>query len=114
MEHQRNNKNLIVVALVIASTMVLPAFAEEAAEEEKPEPNWKNEAGLSYVGTTGNTDTSSFGFDYAGSRKPTPWVSISSPRSPEPRTAASPPPSSITSAAADSASSTRACRSSPG
>jgi putative salt-induced outer membrane protein len=73
MKHHRNAKSLIVVALVVASAMVVPAFAQEAAEEQKPEPDWKNEIGLSYVGTTGNTDTSSLGFDYAGSRKPTPW-----------------------------------------
>jgi putative salt-induced outer membrane protein len=75
MEHHRNTKRLIVVAMVVASLTALPALAQEAGAEEAaaPEPNWKNELGLSYVGTSGNTDTSSLGFDYAGSRKPTPW-----------------------------------------
>ena len=59
---------------LVAALAAWPAMAQEAgAEEEAPEPNWKNEVGLSYVGTSGNTDTSSFGLDYKGERKPTPW-----------------------------------------
>jgi len=59
--------------LMVALLAVSPALADDAAEEEKPEPNWTNSLGLSYVGTSGNTDTSSLGFDYKGDRKPTPW-----------------------------------------
>jgi putative salt-induced outer membrane protein len=69
----RSTKICLMVGLV-AALAAWPAMAQEAgAEEEAPEPNWKNEVGLSYVGTTGNTDTSSFGLDYKGERKPTPW-----------------------------------------
>ena len=69
----RSTKICLMLGLV-AALAAWPAMAQEAGtEEEAPEPNWKNEVGLSYVGTTGNTDTSSFGLDYKGERKPTPW-----------------------------------------
>ncbi len=61
-------------AFVLALTTIpVFVFAQEGEEEAPPEPNWTNELGLSYLGTSGNTDTSSFGFDYKGNRKPTPW-----------------------------------------
>jgi putative salt-induced outer membrane protein YdiY len=62
----------LAAAFVLALT-TLPVLAQEGGEEEAPEPNWKNEVGLSYVGTSGNTDTSSFGLDFKSERKPTPW-----------------------------------------
>jgi putative salt-induced outer membrane protein len=50
------------------------AFAQDAAEEEPaPEPLWKGSLGLAYLGTTGNSETSSFGLDFATERRPTPW-----------------------------------------
>lgn len=64
---------VLTTALMVSMLAASPVLAEDAAEEEKPEPNWTNSLGLSYVGTSGNTDTSSFGFDYKGDRKPTPW-----------------------------------------
>jgi putative salt-induced outer membrane protein len=65
------------VSLLIATAAVLfvaagPAVAQEE-EEAPPEPNWSNELGLSYVGTTGNTETSTLGLDFKSVRKPTPW-----------------------------------------
>ncbi len=69
----RSSKICLMIGLV-AALAAWPVMAQEAGAEDKaPEPNWKNEVGLSYVGTTGNTDTSSFGLDYKGNRKPTPW-----------------------------------------
>jgi len=69
----RRTKICLMLGLV-AALAAWPAMAQEAGtEEEAPEPNWKNEVGLSYVGTSGNTDTSSFGLDYKANRKPTPW-----------------------------------------
>ena len=61
----------LMAALVLSSSAV-PSIAQEDAEAP-PEPNWKNEVGLSYVGTSGNTDTSSLGLDFKSERKPTPW-----------------------------------------
>ena len=72
----RNSNTKIFATLVttlVLSLTAVPVFAQEGEEEAPPEPNWKNEVGLSYVGTSGNTDTSSFGLDYKGERKPTPW-----------------------------------------
>ena len=69
----RISKVCLIAGLLVALS-VWPAMAQDdGAEEEAPEPNWTNELGLSYVGTSGNTDTSSFGLDYKGDRKPTPW-----------------------------------------
>ena len=69
-----NTRTLVLLmGALILSFSSFPAVAQEGEEEAPPEPNWKNEAGLSYLGTSGNTDTSSFGLDYKGERKPTPW-----------------------------------------
>jgi putative salt-induced outer membrane protein len=68
----RISKICLASGLVLA-LLAPPLAAQEDAEEAPPEPNWTNELGLSYVGTSGNTDTSSFGLDYKGNRKPTPW-----------------------------------------
>jgi len=64
---------ILMMGALLLSFSSLPAIAEEGEEEAPPEPNWTNELGLSYVGTSGNTDTSSLGLDYKGNRKPTPW-----------------------------------------
>lgn len=59
----------LIFSLVIGA---LPVLAQEAEEEEK-EPLWKGSLGLSWVATSGNTDTSSFGLDFGLDRKPEPW-----------------------------------------
>ena len=64
---------IVLMGALVLSTAAVPVFADDAPEEAPPEPNWTNALGLSYVGTSGNTDTSSFGLDYKGDRKPTPW-----------------------------------------
>lgn len=38
-----------------------------------PAPLWTGSVGLSYLSTSGNTDTSSFGLTAAWARQPTPW-----------------------------------------
>lgn len=58
--------------VVVVALAVTPAAAQEEAEEV-PEPLWTSALGLSYVGTSGNTDTTSFGLDFKSERKPTPW-----------------------------------------
>lgn len=60
----------LFVSLVVAGSAA-PALAEES--DGAPEPNWKNKLGLSYVGTSGNTDTSSLGLDFSSERRPAPW-----------------------------------------
>jgi putative salt-induced outer membrane protein YdiY len=58
--------------VLVVALAVTPVLAQEEAEEA-PEPNWTNSLGLSYVGTSGNTDTTSFGLDFKSERRPTPW-----------------------------------------
>lgn len=65
--------NKLVVASTVAILMYSAmGFADDAAEAA-PEPLWSGNAGLSYVSTTGNTETSSLGLDASLVRKPTPW-----------------------------------------
>ncbi len=66
-------KRIAIICLFAAALASVPAFAEEAPEAEAPEPLWTGNAALSYVSTTGNTDTSSFGLDFSFVRRPTPW-----------------------------------------
>jgi putative salt-induced outer membrane protein len=61
---------ILIVSLLVG---VAPAIAQEAAEEEEIEPAWKGSLGLSWVATSGNTDTSSFGLDFGLDRKAEPW-----------------------------------------
>jgi putative salt-induced outer membrane protein len=62
-----------MMGVLALSFSTIPAIAEEEGAEETPEPLWTNALGLSYVGTSGNTDTSSLGLDFASERRPTPW-----------------------------------------
>jgi putative salt-induced outer membrane protein len=65
-------KRLLLVLAVMCGAGVMPAMAQETEEEEK-EPAWKGSLGLSWVATSGNTDTSSAGVDFVIERKPEPW-----------------------------------------
>jgi len=64
----------------LAVFLVLAAFAigmaGSALAYEPPEtspPIWSGSAGLSYLATTGNSDTSTLGFDFDIKRIPDPW-----------------------------------------
>jgi putative salt-induced outer membrane protein len=61
------------VLVAAASLAAAPALAQDETADEAPEPNWTSSVGLSYVATTGNSETSSFGLDFASERKPAPW-----------------------------------------
>ncbi len=65
-------KREILVFGMILALCALPVVAQEAEEEEK-EPAWVGSLGLSWVATSGNTDTSSAGLDFGLDRKPEPW-----------------------------------------
>jgi putative salt-induced outer membrane protein YdiY len=58
------------LALVLGAA---PVLAHEEESEEQPEPTWKSNIGLSYVATSGNSDTNTLGFDLLVERKPEPW-----------------------------------------
>ena len=47
--------------------------APPAEETAAPEPEWAVKLGLSYLATSGNSDTNSLGFDASVVRRPRPW-----------------------------------------
>ncbi len=73
MKTPKNRRHFALIALLVVPLLATHAFAQEEAEEAAPEPLWTNALGLSYVGTSGNTDTSSLGLDFKSERRPTPW-----------------------------------------
>jgi len=64
---------VLVVAILClgVSGSALAGDAEEAPET--PPPTWSGSAGLSYLATTGNSDTSTLGFDFDLKKIPDPW-----------------------------------------
>lgn len=64
------NRTLIVTGLILALG-ALPLLAQETEEEE--EPLWAGSLGLAWVATSGNTDTTTLGLNFALDRKPEPW-----------------------------------------
>jgi putative salt-induced outer membrane protein YdiY len=58
---------IVLVCLSIAST----AVAQEPAKE--PPPLWDVQVGASFVGTNGNSETATFGADFAGHRRGAVW-----------------------------------------
>jgi len=62
---------LILVLVIILAAM--PLFAQEEEDAEKPEPTWVGSLGLSFVSTSGNTDTTTGGLEFLLDRKPEPW-----------------------------------------
>ena len=75
--HRSPNARISKICLtagLLAALAACPAMAQDdGAGEEPPEPNWVSSLGLSFVGTSGNTDTSTLGLDFKSARKPTPW-----------------------------------------
>ncbi len=65
-------KRLLVIAGLILLAP-LPMFAQEEAPAEAPPDPWKGALGLSYVDTSGNSETSAFGLDFKVERLPEPW-----------------------------------------
>ncbi len=62
-----------MIIVILVSLGAMPILAQETEEEEAPEPAWVGSLGLSWVATSGNTDTSSAGLDFGLNRKPEPW-----------------------------------------
>jgi putative salt-induced outer membrane protein len=65
-------KRYLQVLIVILAFGSLPVLAQES-EEQQPEPAWTGSLGLSWLATSGNTDTSSLGLDLSLTREPDPW-----------------------------------------
>jgi putative salt-induced outer membrane protein len=66
-------KRTMIVTALMLTLGVFPLLAHDVEEEEKPEPIWVGSLGLAWVATSGNTDTSTLGLDFALERKPEPW-----------------------------------------
>ena len=66
-------KRTMIVTALILTLGAFPLLAHEVEEEEAPEPIWVGSLGLGWVATSGNTDTSTLGLDFALERKPEPW-----------------------------------------
>lgn len=56
----------------IAITLSIPAHATDAPTDESGSP-WSGSLGLAYLATSGNTNTSSLGFELKFEREPRPW-----------------------------------------
>lgn len=57
----------------VAQAQEPAAASEEAAEASTVEPLWKGETALSYLATSGNSETETLGLDISAIRRPTPW-----------------------------------------
>lgn len=66
-------KKSVAILVVMVCLGAVPLFAEEAAGEEEKEPAWVGSLGLSWVATSGNSDTSSIGLDFNLEKKADPW-----------------------------------------
>src|SRR5439155_10693745 len=61
-------------AILFVLTLSQPAAAQTAAAPPKePPPLWDAQVGASFVGTSGNTDTSSLGADFSAHRRGLVW-----------------------------------------
>jgi putative salt-induced outer membrane protein len=71
-ESMNDSRALFAFLLVLSATV--PTFAQQpAAPPAPPPPLWDMQAGASFVGTTGNSDTESFGADFNAHRRGLVW-----------------------------------------
>jgi putative salt-induced outer membrane protein len=66
-------KRFLMIFGMVLVLGAVPVLAEDTESEEEAEPTWKGSLGLSWVATTGNTDTTTFGLDFGLESKPDPW-----------------------------------------
>ena len=72
--HMKKYASILAVLLPF-SALTIPIWADEPTESTATEqqPFWQGSLGLSYLATSGNTDTSSLGLKLEMTRRPTPW-----------------------------------------
>jgi len=61
--------NRLMLICVLPLLLAVPALAAE----EAPKPPWSGSLGLSFLATTGNSDTQSLGLEFGLKRTPDPW-----------------------------------------
>ena len=62
-----------VLAGLIVMLAAAPVLAHDPEQEEEDKGPWESALGLSYVDTSGNSETTAFGLDFKATRKPEPW-----------------------------------------
>jgi putative salt-induced outer membrane protein len=65
-------RSILLAGLIVALAAV-PVLAHDVEEEEEDTGPWESALGLSYVDTSGNSETTSFGLDFKANRRPDPW-----------------------------------------
>jgi len=68
---QTMKRTVLTTGLMMLLLAALPVLADEG--EEAKEPSWTGETGLSFVATTGNSETQTLGLDLKFERRPEPW-----------------------------------------
>ena len=68
---------MLTLLLLVPVALPRQSLAQDAAaapgEESEAEPIWSSQVGLSYLATTGNSETETLGLDFRMTRRPTPW-----------------------------------------
>src|SRR5579872_3471481 len=64
---------VVLLLLWLAMGFARPARAQAADPPPPPPPLWDTQFGLSFVGTSGNTDTSTLGADFSLHHRWTDW-----------------------------------------
>src|SRR5437868_9623124 len=67
------NATRIVCSVFLVLTSAAPTLAQPPAPPPPPPPLWDAQVGASFVGTTGNSDTSSTGADFIAHRRGFVW-----------------------------------------
>lgn len=66
------SKSILVTFVLLLFLAAVGASAEEAETEEDAKA-WEGEAGLSFLSTSGNTETETLGLDFRLEKMPDPW-----------------------------------------
>lgn len=66
-------KRMIPLVLTMMICGAIPVVAQDGGEAAEETPLWTGSLGLSWVATSGNSDTSTGGLDVALDRRPQPW-----------------------------------------
>lgn len=68
-------RNVTTTLMLVMLMAAAPVLAQEGGEGEasEDEPIWTGSLGLAFLGTSGNSETTTFGLDFDAERRPVPW-----------------------------------------